>query len=68
MLRVYNNRVRSYNKLRRSDYAEKIIYLDGKPISFDAVPFMRSMLNSTAEKEVIRRVAKLVSLQRYPQT
>lgn len=52
-------------KLRRSDYAEKIIYLDGKPISFDAVPFMRSMLNSTAEKEVYqtgRQVGKSTTI------
>lgn len=40
--------------IKRSDYSQKIIYLDGKPFSLAAFPFMSIILNSPAERTILQ--------------
>jgi hypothetical protein len=49
----------------RSDYAQRILYLDGKPFSVQAVPFMIPILNCPSERMILqtgRQVGKSTTL------
>ena len=51
--------------ITRAEYAEEILYLDGAPFSVAAVPFMRDILNCTADEEILqtaRQVGKSTTL------
>ena len=41
-------------EITRSDYAQKVIYLDGKPFSLTAFPFMATILNSPSERTILQ--------------
>lgn len=37
-----------------ADFAQKLLYLDGKPISFDGMPYMKTIINTEAEKMLLK--------------
>ena len=58
-------RVKQHIAISRSDYAEKILYLEGKPFSVAAVPYMVPIINCDAEKSILmtgRQVGKSTTL------
>lgn len=51
--------------ISRADYAQSILWLDGKPFSVAAVPYMIPIINCGAEKAILmtgRQVGKSTTL------
>lgn len=51
--------------ISRADYAQTVLYLDGKPFTVKAVPYMVPILNCNAEKSILmtgRQVGKSTTL------
>ncbi|MDD2230763.1 MAG: phage terminase large subunit family protein [Candidatus Cloacimonetes bacterium] len=52
-------------EVSRADYAQRMLWLEGKPFSVEAVPYMKNILNCDAEKVILmtgRQVGKSTTL------